>query len=257
MEDCWKNASDLRDQKIYAQPPRKEECPICMIPLPCMDDESSYMPCCGKTLCKGCRYSLNRDCCPFCNTTVAGSHKESIKRLSDRMEKYSDPIAMVLLGSFYQHGRHGLPVDKSKAFELYKNASELEFECAGAHLHLGMAYQEGAGTEINMILAYHHYQIAAMMGNMAARNNVACFEGGNGNYQGAMRHFMIAAKCGNEHSLHNVKLGFKDGYVTKEDFANALRGYQAACDETKSEQREKAAAIIARERARTSHDYFS
>ena len=60
-----------------------------------------------------------------------------------------------------------------------------------------------------------------------------------------MRHFIIAAKCGYKRSLNMVKRGFTQGHVTKEDFEKTLRDYQASCDETKSEQRDRAAVIKA------------
>ena len=73
--------------------------------------------------------------------------------------------------------------------------------------------------------------------------NLAGPELENGNYQRAMKHFMIAAKCGYKATLDMVKQGFKDGLVTKEDLEKTLRHYQAAFDETKSEQRDRAAVI--------------
>jgi hypothetical protein len=42
--------------------------------------------------------------------------------------------------------------------------------------------------------------------------------------------------------LHDVKKGFMGGYVSKEDYAAALRGHQAAVDATKSQQRDAAYA---------------
>ena len=96
--------------------------------------------------------------------------------------------------------------------------------------------------------AAHHWQIAAMMGKLNARHNLGCYEAENGNYNRALRHFMIAAKGGYKDSLDAVKQGFRDGHVTKEDFEKTLRGYQASCDETKSEQRDRAAVIMARAR---------
>eukprot|EP00956_Cyclotella_meneghiniana_P038755 scaffold159631_cov20-Cyclotella_meneghiniana.AAC.1 len=96
--------------------------------------------------------------------------------------------------------------------------------------------------------AVHHYQIAAMMGHVYARHNLACTEADNGNYQRGMKHFMISAKCGLKDSLNNVQEGFADGHVTKEEFEKTLRDYQAACDQTKSEQRDRAAIIAASER---------
>eukprot|EP00956_Cyclotella_meneghiniana_P008650 scaffold11800_cov27-Cyclotella_meneghiniana.AAC.3 len=52
--------------------------------------------------------------------------------------------------------------------------------------------------------AVHHYQIAAMMGRVNARNNLGYVDVGNGNYHHAMKHFMIAAKWGFRVSLNNV-----------------------------------------------------
>eukprot|EP00956_Cyclotella_meneghiniana_P022974 scaffold44066_cov23-Cyclotella_meneghiniana.AAC.1 len=199
------------------------------------------MPCCGKVLCHGCGYCLTRNCCPFCNAAEALSDEEFTKRLSERVEKYNDPEAMVLLASYHRFGRNGLQLDQSKAFELFQRASELG--CAAAHCHLGFLYRLGNGAEVDKKKAVHHYQIAAIMGNIHARHNLGCSERENGNYHRAMKHFMIAAKCGFQKSLDFVKQGFIYGHVTKEELERTLRGYQAACDETRSEQRDKAAAI--------------
>ena len=60
-----------------------------------------------------------------------------------------------------------------------------------------------------------------------------------------MKHYIIAAKLGYDESLKAVKNLYKAGCVSKEDFAAALRGYQAAIDATKSPQREEAAKLYA------------
>ena len=41
-----------------------------------------------------------------------------------------------------------------------------------------------------------------------------------------MEHFQIAVRAGDKRSLNAVKDGFMDGYVTKEEYANALRECQ-------------------------------
>eukprot|EP00956_Cyclotella_meneghiniana_P042819 scaffold249326_cov50-Cyclotella_meneghiniana.AAC.4 len=245
---CREKAKELFDQKLYAQPPRKEECPICMLTLPCEDRQIGYMVCCGKSICNGCNYCLTRTCCPFCNTAACQSNEETIKMLTERMENYNDPEAIHLLGFHHTNGEHGLPFDKSKAVELFRRASELG--SAGGHYSLGNSYERGNGTEIDMKRAVHHWQIAAMMGHTGAREKLGLFEAENGNYPRAMKHFMIAAKCGSQKSLDIVKEGFTGGgrLVTKEEYENTLRDYQASCDETKSEQRDRAAVILARER---------
>ena len=53
---------------------------------------------------------------------------------------------------------------------------------------------------------------------------------------------------GHDGSLDNLKKSYADGYVTKEDFASALRGHKAAVDATNSSQREAAEAVKQRAR---------
>ena len=240
---CEIAARELFDLQLFSEPSRREDCPICMIPLPCNYAESSYMSCCGKSICNGCRYCLTRENCPFCNTPNPTNEEELIKRLSERMEKFNDRGAINLLGNYYRDGVYGLPVDKSKAIELLQSACELG--SASGHYNLGCSYEMGVGIKIDKKKAVHHYQIAAIMGNVCARHNLGGAELKNGNYQRAMKHFMMAAKCGFKVSLQTVKEGFTQGHVTKQDFEKTLRDYQASCDETKSDQRDRAAVIKA------------
>ena len=93
---CRIRAAELFDEKLFAQPPRREECIICCLTLPFNFEETCYMGCCGKTICLGCRFSLPREHCPFCNTTAPQSHEEANRRLFERIEKYNDPTAMAL-----------------------------------------------------------------------------------------------------------------------------------------------------------------
>jgi TPR repeat protein len=58
-----------------------------------------------------------------------------------------------------------------------------------------------------------------------------------------VKHLIIAAKLGHDMSVDLLKLCYRDGLVSKEDFAAALRGHQAAADATKSPQREAAEAF--------------
>ena len=45
-----------------------------------------------------------------------------------------------------------------------------------------------------------------------------------------------------KHSFDAVKGGYKNGYVTKEEYANTLRSYQKSQEEMKSNARDKALA---------------
>ena len=241
-EACRKRADELFDEKLYADPPRREGCPICCLPLPLLRGEIKYQPCCGKTICLGCFYCLTRDCFPFCNTPEARKQEEAKERLLERVEKYNDPEAINLLGTYYKSGECGCDIDHVKAVELFGRASELG--CANGHLNLGDLYLLGEGIEKNKKKAIHHYQIAAMLGKELARHYLGIIELEDENMERGMRHFMIAAKCGYGHSLDEVKIGYTQGVVTKDNFEKALRAYQASREETKSEQRDRAPALL-------------
>jgi len=237
---CRIKAAELFDAQLFAQPRAREDCPICMRMLPVENDACGYHSCCGKIICAGCAFSLTRDRCPFCNASypIVGEYN---KRLLERVEKYNDPEAIHILGSYYSLGKHGFPLDHTKAVELYERASELG--SADGHYNLGNAYRLGRGVDRDRKKSSHHYQIAAMMGHELARHNLGAMEWENGQHVRAMRHFMIAAKCGFYESLEMVKSGFKDdGIVTKEDLENTLRCYQATQDEMRSEDRDRAKA---------------
>eukprot|EP00956_Cyclotella_meneghiniana_P002729 scaffold3221_cov23-Cyclotella_meneghiniana.AAC.1 len=239
---CRERAAELFDEKLFAQPPRREECVICCLPLPFDFEETCYMGCCGKTICLGCRFCLPREHCPFCNTAAPRSHEEANRRLFERIEKYSDPAAMALLGSCYADGSASLPFDRVKANELYQRASDLGH--AGVHYNLAGAYFEGKGVEVDRKKAIHHCQIAAMMGDMDARFRLGNMEGLDGNDDRALRHIVIAARCGHDEALEMTKKAYIEGYVTKEDFEKILREHKSSQDETKSDQRDRARAAM-------------
>jgi len=47
----------------------------------------------------------------------------------------------------------------------------------------------------------------------------------------SMKHFMIAARYGEDESLSMVGKGYRQGHVTKDDYASVLRAHQRSCDE--------------------------
>lgn len=135
--------AELFDEKLFADPPPRDESPLCMVTMPLIGEECKYMTCCGKNICGGCQYRLSRDICPFCNTAM--SNEECNKRLLERIKKYNDSKAMELLGSFYVTGSEGFPEDSKKALELYRRSSRLG--SAAAHYYLGISYVQGDGVE--------------------------------------------------------------------------------------------------------------
>jgi hypothetical protein len=82
-----------------------------------------------------------------------------------------------------------------------------------------------------------------MGGVVEARYNLRGLELSAGNMDRAVKHLMIAAGSGCTDSLEKIKLFFMNRGATKDDYAKALRAYQANLVEIKSPQRDQAAAF--------------
>ena len=149
-------AAELRDNALFKNPPAKEDCPICFLPMPgyllcCISlppatissvpiytvaneefankSMEEYYPCCGKSICSGCVYSFrmsgNMGICPFCNYDRGGKTGEDV--LEDIMKRVeaNDPASIAILAKYYYHGILGVQQDQAKAMELYARAVEL------------------------------------------------------------------------------------------------------------------------------------
>ena len=143
------------------------------------------------------------------------------------------------LGGYYDQGLHGMPQDQQKANELYLKAGELG--CARGYYNMGVHYSIGRGVEVDEKKAKHYYELAAIMG-LSVRYNLGIMEEKAGNDHRAMKHWIIAAKAGNEKSLDAVKHGFRVGDVTKDEYETTLRAYHERQKEMKSDARERAEA---------------
>ena len=91
----------------------------------------------------------------------------------------------------------------------------------------------------------YYLELAAMGGDVTAMHNLGMFEAREGNMDRAMKHWMISAGAGYDKSLKEIREGYMNGHVTKDDFEKALRAHKEANDEMKSDQRDFAAAARA------------
>ena len=242
---CERRMAELYDEKVFRDHPPPEDCPICMLPLPLAADQVTFHSCCGKSICNGCiRVMVEREganiLCAFCRTPCAESEEENMKRLKKLMEK-GNADAYNNLAGYYAEGDAGLPQDWVKANELWLKGGELG--CAEAYYNLADSYYNGRGVGVDKEKSKHYLELAAMMGNVHARHNLGCAEGQAGNYQRAYKHFILGATAGHKNSLDAVKGGFIQGAVTKEEYAQTLRGYQKWQDEVRSDARDKAEII--------------
>ena len=241
---CKKRAAALHDEKLFKQPLPAEDCPICILRLPSLDTGSKYKGCCGKIICSGCIHAVQmRDggigLCPFCRTPVPTTDEEKIEYLMKRVE-IGDAAAIFNLGCWYSDGMRGLLQDRAKALELWHRAGELGN--ASSYYNIASAYLGGNGVERDEKKAKYYTELAAMGGHVIARHNLGNFEGRAGNMDRAVKHYVIAAGCGYNDSLENIKQMFMNGHASKDDYAKALQVYQAYLGEVKSAQRDEAAA---------------
>jgi len=233
---CERQVAKLHDKAIFKEPPPHEECPICFLPLPLDSSESFFKLCCGKLICDGCIVAIEEEAygrsktslCAFCREPTSNSEEEDIKRMKKLMEA-GNADAFLNFAGCYARGIKGMPQDWSKANELLLKAGELG--CAVAYSKLGNSYYDGS-VEVDTKKATHYWELAAITGNVHARHNLGHMEYQAGNYHRAYKHFILSARAGEKDSLEEeeVKEGFMQGMVTKDEFANTLRVNQKIQD---------------------------
>ncbi len=243
---CKKRLAKLRDIDLFEQPDESHlgDCPICCLPLPLNASKSTFMPCCSKSTCDGCNIANQtreheaglEHRCVYCREPAPKSDEEANKRIMKRIKK-NDPDAMEFMGrNCIDEG------DYEKALEYLTKAAELGN--AEAHYNLSHMYDNRWGVEKDDEKRVHHIEEAAIGGHPQARYNLGNHETKNGRLERALKHFVIAANLGLHESLQRVKELYADGHASKEDYATALRAYQAALDATKSAERDEAEAFF-------------
>ena len=243
------------DEKLFKQPPKPDDCPICFLRLPFMGSGKRFHECCGKMICSGCVHAPVYDdegneiaerTCPFCRTPDFTSNEECIKQLMKRVE-VNDAEAIYFLGIHYNDGDYGLARDNNKALKFWKQAGELGH--AEAYHRIARLYMgwDGQGVEENISKAIHYLELAAIRGSVEARGCLGNAElrepFGPGDVERALKHYKIGAEGGDAESLHKIKQLYSKGHVSKDDYAYALSVYQRCLDEIRSTKRDEAAAF--------------
>ena len=152
-----------------------------------------------------------------------------------------DPVAINFLGDKYFHGRYGLEKNVPRGIELLTEAAELG--CIDAFFSLGIKCFNGEGVPQDKAKSARYYELAAMQGHVEARHNLGNREFYRGNYERAVRHYLISAKMGDKQSLEVIKDLFVAGHATKEQYAEALKGNQIATEEMMSPERDEVESV--------------
>ena len=176
--------TELQDKDVFTPFPEREECPVCFVPMPLMEANSSIdMHCCGKSICDGCfggsfkakfvvRNTLKAEgrepknfFCPFCRTPLSSSHEEEYERRLRRI-KANDTAAMNSLATSHVKGRDGVNKDEVRAFQLLLQAAELgdpqSIWSLGKMCHDGFGVTDGTDRSVKL------FRFAAKMGYHSA-----------------------------------------------------------------------------------------
>ncbi|EJK56224.1 hypothetical protein THAOC_23932 [Thalassiosira oceanica] len=254
------DAASFLAATILAEPVTEEElmssghelqehyaCPLCCLPIALpVTKHSNFESCCMKMVCHGCDLASHqrgmREMCPFCRAPTPKSGA-AVLALAQKRVDAKDPFAFQFIASLYLRGNYGLQQDIPRAIELWTEAARLGD--LDAHFNLGCLYYYcGEGVEQDNGKAIRHLQHAAIHGHPESRHALGSHEyNNNGNRELAVRHWMITAKMGLHKSLNAIKDMFIEGHATKAQYAEALKDYQTALEETKSPQREEAKKI--------------
>jgi TPR repeat protein len=255
---CKQRAAELRDEALFKEPPAKEDCSICFLPMPVSVFASTslplatiksvpiydftsankglpdmameaYYPCCGKSICVGCIHSNpNSGHCPYCRGERLGKTEED--KVDEIMKRVAvnDAGAMYALGSCYYNGKLGLLQDRTKGMELLTRAAGLGH--SQAHFILGKSYRDDVGDV---------KKATAMAGHEVARHNLGYMEyNSGGNVERAVKHWMIAASSGDYDAMHTLTICFGNGYISRDEIDATLAVYNNTCAEMQSEGRD-------------------
>ena len=161
------------------------------------------------------------------------------------MKQKDDCHAYNFMGTAYLYAKCGCDADSVRASELFLKAGKLgssDGYCNLGNLYTGHEGEDGtSGVEPDNKKAQYYYELAAIKGHSHARYFVGEMEVENGNVKRGYQHYLIAAKSGYDVALNLLKKGYKEGHVTKDEYAEAIRSHRISVDLMKSPEREEAA----------------
>ena len=207
-----KMAMNLSDDELFRDPPPKEECQICMLPmghsLSGFGDSTVYMPCCGKTICQGCVMSAWKEInegnlkkwCPFCRVPVERMKNEII------LDMITPFIGNTQNFSTKDVKRLSDGLKKDHKEKLGRFMSRIEAGDAKALFGMGTAFKKGdLGLPQDVKMAMKLYSRAGEFGLCTAHFNIAVayWKGDDGvevDNKKALCRFMLAAIGGHEHA---------------------------------------------------------
>ena len=183
--------------------------------------------------------------CPFCRT-VDESDKQWELEQEIKRANAGQPGAMRRIAGFHYfgHGKYYPQKDKAEGWKWYMRA--VEAGSGEAAMDVGKLYWEGDFVEKDDAKALEYSQKAASLGEIHAYKFIGDILMKRGDLEEAMLNYRKALICGlSDASLFKrIRNGFKDGYITRDEYAYTLKEYQATSEEAKSEGREEVKRLI-------------
>lgn len=249
---------ETKDIDLFGSIPEKEECPICLIPLPINKDEICFMLCCAKFICQGCSYKevltginnglsehalLNEQKCALCRQVMKG---KNIMKQRKKLIKKNNANAYIQMACLYRDGEEGLIQSYTRSLEMSIKAAELDH--VEAFVMIGWYYEEGIVVEEDTSKALEYYEVAAKKGSVLGHLELSRFYeemGPMGDMQ-RVDHLKVVAKAGDQESMDNLMKAYKDNLLSKEELTQTLREFQISNDKMKSKDRDDVRAFMAR-----------
>ena len=241
--------TETADIDLYKPIPERDECPICLIPLPIKENESMFMSCCGKKICKGCitrgiatdrrkGATVDEWKCAFCRQPPLPKTKQ-IKLLKKLMKK-NNSHAFMRMATRYEEG-NGVFQSDTKALEMYIRAAELGN--VNACVGIGLCYKKGTAVERDVSKSIEYLEVAAKKGSLIAHQYLATLNERHGNIQTSIKHVKVAASAGDQDSMDDLMKLYKEKALSKEDLTQTLHAFQTAKDLMKSKDRDAIKAM--------------
>ena len=236
---------ELQNVDVFSPLSEKEDCPVCFLPMPC-SGSSGYIPCCGKTICKGCiihqkeRASPENAACPFCRTVYTTEEEVALRQLQKRAAE-GDVHSIINLACAYDVGNFQcLKPDAVQARRLFLQAADLGSPL-GIYRVAGLVLT-GEGGAKSVELAMRLYTAAAKLGCVQAHFSLGSIFIEGEAFDKGLRHLAYAAENGHRKCIdlltkHNV---MEAVWLDDARFAEIEDAYDEATKDEWSEQRDHA-----------------
>ena len=99
-------------------------------------------------------------------------------------------------------------------------------------------FDDGPAPFPDEVLMMKYSEEGVRRGHYSCRELLADHANQSGNQEEAIRQYMMAACSGHETMMENVMRYYRQGFLSKDDFATTLRAHKAANDKRRSKPRD-------------------